>query len=342
MVFNPLSCPAMTDRMPSGANDELDDRCAWIEQAFVNHWRHFGLYPGANLRDEDGVLWFESPIKHLPYNAVLRTTIPGGTDTDAVVARIATTFRARDVPFLWVHRPSDRPSDLDRHLATHGLDLVETATGMDLDLDGWQPEPNQSDAVFVDIANDETGLQDYEELIRTYWSVPESERHMIQALNRHWTGERTVGLRLVAYLGGQPVGKLFMNTEELPARVSFYGVAVKAEARGHGVATGLMKRPCRSPQPLAPDAPSCTQAPWRIPCIAGWGSSSAVPSPSTPRDRSSAPITTERAARSDRTTRPGPRRRRRCVPQRACPSARARRPPRLPAAGGPHRPSARR
>jgi len=219
-----------------------DERIEAIEDAFVTHWRHFGLYPGARLRDEDGVLWFESPIRHLPYNAVMRTRVPEGLDADAVIERVVATFRDRYVPFLWVQRPSDVPGDLDRRLAPYGLDLVETATGMDLDLEGWQPELNRSDAEFVDVGVDPAGLHAYEELIRTYWSVPEDERHWIETLNRHWSGERSPGFRLVAYLGGRPVGKLFANTEEIAAfgRLSIYGVAVKAEARGHGVATGLM------------------------------------------------------------------------------------------------------
>jgi GNAT superfamily N-acetyltransferase len=222
---------------------EVDERVAAVEASFERHWRHFGGYPGARLRDEDGVLWFESPIRHLPYNWVIRTRIPEDRDPDAIIERVAAGFRARDVPFMWVHRPSDRPADLDRHLAGHGLDLVETALGMDLELDGWRAEPNRSHAVLVPVdapGADEQGLADYEELIRTYWSVPEEERHLIRTLNRHWTGERSPGVRLVAYLDGQPVGKCFVNLEDLPSWVAIFGVAVKPEARGHGVATALM------------------------------------------------------------------------------------------------------
>jgi GNAT superfamily N-acetyltransferase len=219
------------------------DRVAAIESAFERHWRHFGGYPGASLHDEDGVLWFESPIRHLPYNWVIRTRIPAGADPEPIIGRVAAGFRARDVPFMWVQRPSDRPDDLDRRLPPHGLDLVETATGMDLDLEGWQAPPNASGVELrqVDAAGaDHQGLHDYEELIRTYWSVPEHERHMIETLNRHWTGKRSPGFRLVAYLDDRPVGKLFCNTEDLPAWIAIYGVAVRPEARGRGVATALM------------------------------------------------------------------------------------------------------
>jgi ribosomal protein S18 acetylase RimI-like enzyme len=211
-----------------------------VEQAFETHWRHFGLYPGAGLCDEDGVLWFESPIRHLPYNWVIRTRIPADRDADAVLERVAATFRVRDVPFMWIHRPSDEPPDLGERLLALGLSLGETATGMDLELADYEPRPNRTGAQVVETGDDEARLQDYEELIRTYWSVPDSDRHHIQTLNRYWTGERSPGVRLVAYLDGVPVGKLFMNTEEAPSHVAIYGVAVKPEARGRGIAGALM------------------------------------------------------------------------------------------------------
>lgn len=108
-----------TSTVPA-ARVSLDDRVAVIEAAFERHWRHFSGYPGASLRDEDGLLWFESPIRHLPYNWVIRTQIPDALDAEAVIARAAAAFRARDVPFMWVQRPSDRPADLDRRLSMHG------------------------------------------------------------------------------------------------------------------------------------------------------------------------------------------------------------------------------
>jgi GNAT superfamily N-acetyltransferase len=219
------------------------ERVGAIEAAFDRHWRHFGGYPGASLFDEDGVLWFESSIRYLPYNWVIRTQIADDADPEPIMGRVAARFRARDVPFMWIQRPSDRPVDLERRLPALGLDLVETAIGMDLDLDGWRPESNGSgvDLRQVDAPGaDEQGLRDYEELIRTYWSVPEHERHMIEALNRHWTGGRSPGFRLVAYLDRHPVGKLFCNTEDLPDWIAIYGVAVRPEARGRGIATALM------------------------------------------------------------------------------------------------------
>jgi ribosomal protein S18 acetylase RimI-like enzyme len=218
---------------------EVDERVHAIERAFETHWSVFGGWPGAALRDEDGVLWFESPIAHLPYNAVIRTAIPGDRDADAVIERVSGTFRDRNVPYLWVQRPSDRPADLGRRLAGHGLDLVERATGMDLELASWQAPPAGNTDVTVVEALDDPALHDYEKLIRTYWSVPEEERDLIERLNRYWIGPHSPGTRYVAYLDGVGVGKLFLNLSQIPV-VSIYGVAVLPAARGRGVATMLM------------------------------------------------------------------------------------------------------
>ena len=214
---------------------------ASIEDAFESHWRRFGLYPGASLHEDAGVLWYEAPIAHLPYNGVIRSRIPEGEDADAVVARVTARFRERDVPFMWVVRPSDTPSDLPHRLAQHSLDMVEQATGMELGLATWEPAAVATEARIIE-ALDDRSLTDYEELIRTYWSVPEAGRALIHTLNRYWgPGPRSPGTRLVAYVDDKPVAKLFLNLSEVPERCSIYGVAVLPEARGRGLATAMME-----------------------------------------------------------------------------------------------------
>lgn len=209
-----------------------------IEDAFEGHWRRFGLYPGAQLFDEDGVLWFESPIAHLPYNAVIRARVRAER-ADAVTERIDHRFRERGVPYMWVVRPSDSPTDLGLRLSRLGLDMVEVATGMDLDLTDWNPTPLRDNADVIEVG-DEKGMSDYEELIRTYWSVPDSGRELIRTLNRHWSGDRNPGIRFVAHDASTPIGKLFLNLSELPSRASVYGMSVLPEARGKGIATSMM------------------------------------------------------------------------------------------------------
>ena len=52
-----------------------------IEDAFAAQWSVFGRWPKGGLRDERGILWFETPIRHLPYNGVIRTRIDGDAGT---------------------------------------------------------------------------------------------------------------------------------------------------------------------------------------------------------------------------------------------------------------------
>jgi ribosomal protein S18 acetylase RimI-like enzyme len=72
--------------------------------------------------------------------------------------------------------------------------------------------------------------------------VPEVDRTMIPVLNRHWTGDRNPGMRLVAYVDGRPAGKLFLNLIGLPETSAVYGVAVSPEARGQGIAGAMMDK----------------------------------------------------------------------------------------------------
>lgn len=216
----------------------MTDDVTAISDAFTAHWRMFGLYPGAELTDEDGVLWYRSPIRHLPYNGVARTRIEG--DPEPVVRRICQRFQTLGLPFMWVVLPRDTPAGYETLLAREGLDKVEEAAGMSRDLGGWVPEGRVSPATIV-AGENEPALSDYEHLIRTYWQVPEVDRTMIPVLNRHWTGERNPGQRLVAYVDGKAVGKLFLNLANLPDAAAVYGVAVLPEARGRGIAQAMME-----------------------------------------------------------------------------------------------------
>jgi ribosomal protein S18 acetylase RimI-like enzyme len=230
-------------RLSNWSEGVTDPAIADIEDAFEAHWRHFGLYPGARLVDEHGVLRFESPLACLPYNAVIRTRIPPSHDAAPVAVEIDARYRARAVPYMWVLRPSDMPNDIAGVLSRLGLDLVEVVTGMDIDL-LTRTHPQHDPPAGIDIrqVEDEAGLADYEELIRTYWSIPDSDRDRVRTLNRHWTGERSFGIRLVAYAGAKPIAKLFLSLGEMPRRASVYGVAVLPEARGKGLATAMMAR----------------------------------------------------------------------------------------------------
>jgi GNAT superfamily N-acetyltransferase len=208
-----------------------------IEEALVGHWSYFGRWPKGALVEDAGTLRYETPIPHLPYNAVLRTRL-AAHDTDAVIARVVASYRRRNVDFAWWETPSTTPRDLGARLERQGIGLVERATGMSLDLDGWEAQPPRAGVDYAE-ALDEAGLRDYAELIYSYWELPEESRDLVAEVNRFWGPGKAPVHRWVAYLEGRPVGKTLLSLAAPDGVAAIYGMSVRPEARGRGVASGL-------------------------------------------------------------------------------------------------------
>lgn len=215
----------------------MDAVVAEVEEAFVAHWSLLGQWPGARLVDEGGVLRFETPIRKLPYNGVVRTGIE--RDADQVIAQVADAYARRGSDFFWVIHPSARPSDLDERLDAAGLRPVERATGMSLDLESWNSPPRgDAPAELVEVV-DEAGLRAYEDLVITYWELDEADRELVARLNRHWSGARAKGHRWLALVDGKAVGKAYLSLAGPAGVASIYGMSVRREARGKGIAAAL-------------------------------------------------------------------------------------------------------
>jgi GNAT superfamily N-acetyltransferase len=207
-----------------------------IEEAFVAHWSIFGRWTHGRLHDQNGVLWFETPIRHLPYNAVIRTRIDG--DADAVIDDVLTRFRSRGVQFFWLVHPSARPHDLGERLAARGLEAVENATGMSLDLDSWHGDEPSPDASYREVRDDDD-LRAFHELTTAYWEIPEDETPAVLQFQREWGPGRVPGHRYLAHVDGVPVGKGYLSVAGPPGVAAIYAMMTRPEARGRGVASGL-------------------------------------------------------------------------------------------------------
>lgn len=113
------------------------------------------------------MLRFETPQRKLPYNGVIRTAID--ERVDEVVARVIDRHTASGSDFFWLDHPSARPHSLGELLTANGLEPVETATGMSLDLDTWQPPlPDDPAGVMPREAIDDQDLDTYEDLVLSY------------------------------------------------------------------------------------------------------------------------------------------------------------------------------
>lgn len=207
-----------------------------IEEAFVAHWSIFGRWTHGELHEENGVLWFETPIKHLPYNAVIRTRIEG--DADSIVADVIDRFRARGVQFFWLVHPTARPSDLNSRLASYGLQSVETATGMSLELADWQPGDLPPGVEYRDV-RDDGDLAAFHKITTLYWEIPGDEAALVAQFQREWGPGRAPGHRYLALLDGVVVGKGYLSFAGPPGVAAIYAMTTLPEARGRGIAGGL-------------------------------------------------------------------------------------------------------
>ena len=217
----------------SGPNQQTRE----IEAALVGHWSHLGRWAAGALVDEGGVLRYETPIPHLPYNGVIRTAISGGDPGKAVNA-VVESFQRRGVPFIWWEHPSCMPQDLGSHLDRNGLAAVERVTGMAIDLDNWNETKPQADVRFVEVL-DTQAMEAYEDLIVRYWELPPESQAMVASLNRFWGPGKLPAHRWVAYIDDIPVGKALLSLAAPKGVAAVYGMSVTPEARGRGIAGGL-------------------------------------------------------------------------------------------------------
>jgi ribosomal protein S18 acetylase RimI-like enzyme len=208
------------------------------EAALAAHWSQLGRLSGGTLHDQEGLLWFETPVRGLPYNGVVRTRLTDDGAAGRAIERVLGRIRERHADVWWAVHPSATPASLGERLAAAGLRPVEAMNFMALDLDGWQPPP-APDGVRFEIVADEEARRAYTELTYDYWEVEPEDREPVARLHREILERRLPGEPFLAHLGGRPVGKAYLSRPGPPGVASLYGMSVRPEARGRGVALAL-------------------------------------------------------------------------------------------------------
>ena len=208
------------------------------EAALAAHWAQLGRLPGGTLREDDRLVWFQTPVGRLPYNGVVRTRL-AEADADAEIAGVLAAMRARGAELWWALHPSATPHDLGDRLAAAGMRPVERMNYMALDLDGWTSPPPKNPRLEIAPVTDPAGERAYTELTFLYWEVPPAEQAAVAALHAAIDPAVFPGLRFLARLDGRPVAKAYLSWPGPPAVASVYGMSVHPDARGHGAAVAL-------------------------------------------------------------------------------------------------------
>ena len=208
------------------------------EAALAAHWAQLGRLPGGTLREDDELVWFQTPVRRLPYNGVVRTRL-ADVDADAVITKVLAVMRARGAELWWALHPSATPHDLGERLAAAGMQAVERMNYMTLDLEGWTPPPPKDARLSTAPVTDPDGERAYTELTFLYWEVPPAEREAVAALHAAIRPTDIPGQRFLARLDGRPVAKAYLSWPGPPGVASLYGMSVHPDARGLGAAVAL-------------------------------------------------------------------------------------------------------
>ena len=168
-------------------------------------------------------------------------------DAGEIVERVAGRFRERGADFWWVDHPGASPGDLGVRLEAAGMAPVEEMHFMWLDLEGFAAAP-APEGVEIEVVPDEAGVEDYIDLTLLYWEVPDEDAAGVAALHRAISPERYPGQRYLARIDGRPIGKAYLSWPGPEGVCGIYGMSVRTEARGRGVAaamSGAMMRDAR-------------------------------------------------------------------------------------------------
>lgn len=201
-------------------------------------WSNFGRGPGCTLHSENGMLWFETPIPIIPYNAVIKFQVT--ENVDQRIVEVLDHFKRRGVPFFWIVHPSSAPVDLSDRLLKQGLQQIEVAPGMARDLVDLPTSLPLPAGVEIRETIEKSEVNELHEFAAWRWGVPVEHRQQLKVMIEHFqVGQPGSKTRMwLAWRDGLPIAKIGLYLGEGSAGI--YGVVTKPEARGLGLASILM------------------------------------------------------------------------------------------------------
>ena len=208
-----------------------------LEENLWEAWSNFGRGTGCYLHEEDDLLWYETPIPIIPYNAVLKSQLQ--VNVDQKIDRIVEHFAKKKAQFMWIVHPSSRPSDLRHRLQSRGILDVEPIAGMTRSLDNLPKLPPLPDDVKVRKVADERDASAFHQFATWRWHVPEEYQELYAAIVEEFRFGKSGSKALMwqAWRAEKPVSKVALYLGARSAGI--YAVVTRPEARRLGLASAL-------------------------------------------------------------------------------------------------------
>ena len=214
-----------------------DAHAAVVEALEKNQWTLFRSVAergGAEVQEDDGILWWVTGVRAAPFNGVLRTTLAPDRADDAIDA-VTATLASRGAPWSWYVGPAALPLDLPDRLRARGFRVLDTLPGMAAPLDDV---PAPGEGLRFEQVREEPSLEAFGTLLGLAFDMPPSVvEPFLRMLELGGRGAAPEIRNYIALDDGEPVacGSLV----HAAGVAGLYNIGVLPDRQGRGFGTAL-------------------------------------------------------------------------------------------------------
>ncbi|MEJ2634742.1 MAG: GNAT family N-acetyltransferase [Calditrichia bacterium] len=222
--------PILTDISTTALTQACEDN-------FIEFRKFFSGLSGAELHDEEDILWLDTGLPYGKWNGIFRTHLQPENIEHSVLDILA-HFRARQLPFSWWIGPSTRPGNLGKYLESQGFALEESSPAMAAVLDNIpEPYPAASE-LFIRKVENSGDLKLFLEIVQDGFHIPDNAlQDLLDLYSQAYAKSQPPFIHFLGLWDGEPTAatSLFLNGRS----AGIYNVATLPPARGQGIGTAL-------------------------------------------------------------------------------------------------------
>lgn len=227
--------------LKNATDSEIKDAIEYNWYEFIKSWSELGI-EGFEHEESELFYEFKSGIPYFRLNGVLDTHFPPEV-VEKSVKKVATAFKERKLPFIWIIGPSSNPVNLKEYLLKNDLTYIVKPPGMAFDLNLLPDKVNYiPDVEIIPVHNQET-TETYLDVGLTglEWDRETTYNFLLDVATRFSYGNNPHHSAFIAYYKGKPVAisRVFYGA----GVAGVYRVTTLEEARHKGIGTAISLAP---------------------------------------------------------------------------------------------------